>query len=156
MPHDTVKMLTVAKQVVEDAIRLVNSEGQQRTGAYFCVCYRPTYQLVLHAMIGDGPGDKSSKWREFSAEKCVRLLGHQPYHQTSYESRAPENDRYGGAVLGTDYVFSLSGLKELDDEATMFQVAIELGQRDVISTLDLISDERNPQLRRFLAGNHPT
>ncbi len=150
--HDVVQILTVADQVVQAIIRLVNSEGQERTGAYLCVIERRTYQVVLHALIGDGPADKVSKWREFSAEKCVRLLGHQPYNETSYESRLPEENRWGGAVLGTDYAFGLSGLKELDDEAAMFHLAVMLKQRDGQATLDMISEERNPRLRHYITG----
>jgi hypothetical protein len=149
--RDVVQILTVADQVVKAIIRLVNSEGQERTGAYLCVIDRETHQLILHALIGDGPPDKVSKWREFSAEKCVRLLGH-PEHETSFDSRSPDDNRWGGAVLGTDYAFGLSGLKELDDEAAMFHLAVMLNQRDGQATLSVISEERNPQLHHYVTG----
>ena len=54
--HDVVHILTIANLVVEAIVQLVNSEGQERTGAYLCVIHRETHKLVLHALIGDGSG----------------------------------------------------------------------------------------------------
>jgi hypothetical protein len=153
--HDIVKILSTAERVVKGAIQLANEQGQGRGGAYFCVVDRWTDQVVLHALIGSGPNNQIPKWREFSSEMCIRLLRH-PEHETSFESQNLANNQFPGAVRSTDYIFGLYGLRSLDDEAAMLQVAIRLGQRDRKATLDLIDEKRNPKLRRFLDVIHGT
>lgn len=159
MPANLLKIHGVAETAVTKAIHMANDAPDakiMRTGAYLTIVNRHTQQVVLQVLIGAGPPEKVAKWRQLSAEKCVRLLGHQPYNETSFESRSPENNRWGGAVLGTDYVFGLSGLDELGDEAAMFLVAIKCDQCDRNATLGRISKERNPQLRHFLDKIHWT
>ncbi len=160
---DPLKLHGTARHVVQQAIDLANQEGQERTGGYLCVMHRATGQVVLHTLIGKGPADdkklwrqKVAKWRKLSLEKARRLRQNIPGHTTSYESQDEDKDQYPGAILGSEYIFSLSGLKALDDEAAMWRTAIALGQCDRASVLAHISDERNPRLRIFLNQIHWT
>lgn len=160
MPANLLKIHGVAETAVTKAIHMANDAPDakiMRTGAYLTIVNRHTQQVVLQVLIGAGPPEKVAKWRELSIEKAMRLLGFQHlHHQTSYESQDETMEQYPGAILGNDYVFSLSGLKGLDDEAAMFLVAIKCGQCDRNATLGRISEERNPQLRHFLDKIHWT
>ena len=72
--------------------------------------------------IGGVLEEKAEKYCAFAMEKVARLARH-PDHRTSYESRDPEENKWGGAVRIGDYIFSMSGLPELADEAVMLTTA---------------------------------
>ena len=72
-------------------------------------------QVVFTARVGRVTMNKEPKYRAFSVEKCWRTLDNE--QQTSYGSREPEQDRYGGAVRLAVGALGFSGFEELDDEA---------------------------------------
>ncbi len=155
--HDVVRKLVITERVVNRAIQIANRGGEGRTGAYVCIIDHRTGQMILHALIGHGTPEKIAKWRELSLEKATRLLNNLPLgHETSEESMDEARSMYPGAIMGNDYIFSLSGMKAMDDEATMFRTAIALGQRNRRQTLKRISSSRNPRLRPLLKACHWT
>jgi hypothetical protein len=105
-----------------------------RTGGFVAVLEirnGPTARTpILVARIGEVSQAKHQKYHDFSAEKALRLQtyshsdGHQ--HVSSWQSRDPDQDRWGGAILAGMHILSFSGLPELADEALMLAVAVKL------------------------------
>ncbi len=79
--------------------------------------------MFVKFLGGEGPNyEKRMKYLELVGEKALRLeSGLDRSYVASWETRDPEKDRYGGAVvlplLGTETILSLSGLPEYADEA---------------------------------------
>lgn len=68
---------------------------------------------------------------ELSQEKALRLMrgvvNDGTNHVSSWQSRRPENNQWGGAVRDEDTILSFSGLTEHADEALTLLVAMENG-----------------------------
>jgi hypothetical protein len=67
-------------------------------------------------------------------------LSFQIGHVSSWESRDPGHDRWGGAIRIEDLIFSFSGLPELADEALMLGVGLMYGRRENASFEDLLAE----------------
>ena len=90
---------------------------QGRTGSYLCVTgARLGLPIYQPALIGIVSPEKSDRYFSLSQEKPRRLSQH-PEHLSSWQSRNPDADQYGGAIKMGDKNFSLSGYPELGDEA---------------------------------------
>lgn len=88
-----------------------------RAGFCFGLYDGKNHHLLLKGMVGKVRDFKLKKYEMLVEEKAHRLLTRLS-DGSSYESRVPEGEQYGGAVRGTDYVLSISGLaKEHQDEA---------------------------------------
>lgn len=147
--------LDAAERVITVAIRLIRESGvQDKEGGYFAMYDIGRANLALLASIGYNLQSKVEARQQVSQEKCTRILANG--HSTSYVSRDPTAGRWGGAVRGTEYIFSFSGLPELWDEAAMFVLAIRLGQLVKSDVLTKINEERNPHLRPLLEACHWT
>lgn len=89
-------------------------------------------ELILPAVeIGNVPSENEKEiYSFFSEEKSERLLSHwEEGHITSYESRDPQNDKWGGAVLSlANLGFSFSGCREDEDEAFSTEMALRVDQ----------------------------
>lgn len=103
--------------------RFKDHEGWSgRAGGYFSVADAKNGLPLLTILIGEVPLNKAPKYREFAEEKNGRLASH-PDHQSSYESRNPDRNEWGGAIRVMDKLLSFSGLPELGDEALMLETA---------------------------------
>jgi hypothetical protein len=98
---------------------------KDRAGGYLCEM-NAEKQLVHIEKIGTVSAEKDRRYKSLAEEKCHRLLAH-PTHNTSYESRNPNNDKWGGAIRLIDGAAGFSGLAELDDEAFVMTLAIVAG-----------------------------
>lgn len=111
---------------VRKVCALLRKEGEpSKPRGYFTVVNIATSAPVLIAKIGKVPLDKLEKYQLYSREKALRLSikmkSHN--HMSSWESRIPEDGKWGGAVFaGRGLIFSFSGLPELADEAAMLDV----------------------------------
>lgn len=86
-------------------------------------------------IIGD---DRNSACRGFAEEKFTRLKQNR-HHRRSYESRDPDNNKWGGAIRGNDMIASVSGLPELLDEVVSAMVLVALKEAafsDMVKLLD--------------------
>jgi hypothetical protein len=95
-------------------------EGKN-SGAVFCVVSRNTGQPIHPPYrIGTAPEEKLRRFERLATiVKPGQLIGH-PSHESSWQSRDPEQDLWGGAVaMSDDDIFALSGLPELADEGTV-------------------------------------
>lgn len=110
---------------------------KHRHGGYVCVTDH-TAAVLLLSIIGEGDPGKLAGQRKLCMEKAGRLSMH-PDHVLSRQSRKPEIEQYGGAVRGTRYLWSFSGLPEELDEFYMMMLAI--------SCKDLSPETANRMLR---------
>ncbi len=86
------------------------------------------YPVMVTAFYGTEP--PTTRSYRLAVEKAERLAQN-PSHATSYESRIPGHEMYGGAIrippgCGIGYL-SWSGFSEEEDEAFMLSVALRAG-----------------------------
>lgn len=113
----------------EEAVNLTIQKFQEANdnwaggmGGYLCIADGKNGLPILVMLIGEVPLGKAPKYLEFCQEKAGRLAGH-PNHESSWESRNEEKNRWGGAIRFRDLILSFSGLPELGDEAAMLRAA---------------------------------
>ena len=147
--------------LVDEAIFLFEqahgrSDWQGRTGGYFCLANAETGLPLLVLPLGQVPLEKAEKYLRLCQEKAKRLAEHLE-HLSSWESRNPDKEQWGGAVRVGNLIFSFSGLPEMGDEAVMLAVAGShyVGTKDVSETLSTIAsrsqNELWDQLQKFLS-----
>ena len=119
--------------------------ADNRTGGCVYICDAEGSQLI-HKMVGAPAPEKMAKYREFSREKALRLLGH-PKHTTSRQSRDPEQQRYGGAVRlpGSSIIVSFTGFSEVDDEIYSAIIGMMLFRASYTEVLDAIDRQLNEE-----------
>ena len=97
--------------------------------------------------VGVLADEKELKYRQFALEKYVRLY-HRPEHRTSTESRNETAQLYSGAVRGTTYIVSTSGLwpDALDE---LFSVALLVAIDDLWleAAVKILRRAKNPYAR---------
>ncbi len=98
-------------------------EWAGQRGGYLCIADGINGLPLVTVLMGEVSLQKAPKYLEFCQEKAARLAGHRD-HESSYESRNPGKDRWGGAVRCGNKIFSFSGLPELGDEAVMLKAAL--------------------------------
>lgn len=133
---------------------LVERCGIEKDCGYFTVFDTTAEgEVVLICRIGVCPSGKAKKYFVFSQEKAQRLFS-SPSHKTSFQSRDPENDKWGGAIRSTlpstPLVTSFSGLPELADEALMTFVAYQAGWIDKPTTAIIADISNNPYIGNII------
>lgn len=101
-----------------------------RKGGYCTIVERLTEEVITTFEVGKPAHAKAEWYRGLSVEKALRLLetNAQHGHVTSGQSRNETNDKYAGAIIVEDYIFSFSGFApDLADEATMIKAVHILG-----------------------------
>ncbi len=89
--------------------------------------------IPVRLNIHDIPEDVSKLFQEGSMEKAMRLhrAAGKRKHVSSYQSRNPEKNKYGGAILAKGkWVISFSGITEKVDELIAIRVACRLKVMD--------------------------
>lgn len=124
-------LVTACQIMLKTALReFGNREGWEgKKGGYFCVADGLSGTPLLVALVGEIPLEKVEKYMEFAQEKARRLSFHIG-HVSSWESRDPDHDQWGGAIRIEDMIFSFSGLPELGDEVLMLLVGNLYGLRE--------------------------
>jgi len=113
------QIANLASQVGE---RIAAEFGNGSGGGYLFICDEDGRQL-LHKRIASPAPEKRKKYVALSREKAVRLLRHVE-HLLSWQSRDPENNKWGGAIrLPSGHIISFSGFPELVDEALCMSLA---------------------------------
>lgn len=122
-----VDFFVMASNVLRKAVARFGrkKEWAGRSGAYLCIADASSGLPLFIALVGEVPDDKGEKYLVFCQEKARRLAAYRE-HQTSYESRDPGQNKWGGAVRGGEFIFSMSGLPELGDEAVMLALLCDL------------------------------
>ena len=118
---------------------------ERRTGgAFHCRHVHDSFGwLDAHAtmLAGTYEEQKALKYWEFAQEKADRLANHfGEGHLSSYQSRAPEKMRWGGAIRTPGgWILSFSGFPELMDEAFMLAVARQAGLITVSEAITVLA-----------------
>lgn len=124
------QILPVVVGAVRDIIEKLPPEEQDREGGYFCIAERtnPIVPIAI-VLIGEVVStEKREKYFNFAREKAKRLGDIPiPAHVSSWITRDPERDKWGGGITTHNYYMSFSGLPELADEAAMLLAALRLG-----------------------------
>jgi hypothetical protein len=115
-------MCTTVGKIFDASLELFGAqEGWRgRKGAYFCMADPKWGVPIFTIAVGDILDvliEKSEKYHGLVCEKSRRLACY-PGHVSSFQSRDPDNGLWGGAVRG-NYIYSMSGLPELGDEAVV-------------------------------------
>ncbi len=131
-------VLAIVVELIEEVLALT---VPKKLGGYFCLLDHATNTfLIPPTLVGEIMNGKGGKYSEFCVEKAKRTSmlmdmdtdrAHPSDLLLSWESRNPEKQRWGGAVgcgiSGYRFVFSFSGLSEMEDEAVMLLVVARLG-----------------------------
>ena len=118
------EIILQAEPIVKTACEL-NQEPIKQGG---CLCVaNPEGEIILVSRLGQvRDRERGDRYFRFCQEKARRLISH-PGDVSSWQSREPENDKWGGGVrLETGAIFTFSGLPELWDEACMVTLAMAL------------------------------
>lgn len=145
-----------AENAVRDAVIMVISAANpealgDRRGGYFCLKILGADGFLIRPMLaGEVTNGKDEKYVAFCQEKALRLEAEHAAHGhvSSWQSRDPEHDKWGGAVLGPDdqkrqYAFSFSGLPELCDEAVMLLTAVQVGHLTKAEAIEIARISNN-------------
>ena len=152
----TVRVIeTAAKVLAKASVMLADADRPDCTGGYLAWTDSNGIPFIAGLMWGSMPIGKAAKRREFALEKATRLALHN-LHRTSYRSRNPKEERWGGAIRAGLHILSFSGFPEKWDEAAMFVLAIKLGWINSDDVFRHISPKRNPHLRPLFQACHWT
>lgn len=146
---------TAAKVLAQASDMLAKADRPDKTGGYLAWTDSNGTPFIAGLMWGIMPVDKAAKRQEYALEKATRLTLHN-LHRTSYRSRNPKEERWGGAIRAGEHILSFSGFPEKWDEAAMFVLAIKLGWISRDDVFRHISPKRNPHLRPLLEACHWT
>ncbi|MBI2013324.1 MAG: hypothetical protein HYS87_00600 [Candidatus Colwellbacteria bacterium] len=123
-------------------------DEKHRSGGYFCL--RPLgleCAPVVVSQIGTITDPvKARKYFELAQEKANRLDAHIKTmgHKSSWQSRDPAKNQWGGAIFANGWIFSFSGLPELADEAAMVLVAMRFGFLNPRQVAEITAKSLNP------------
>ncbi len=117
-----------AQDVLVTALHLFRDEKDEegwfgRTGGAVCFADDEGNPLYVAVISNSCVPECISKYVELCQEKALRL-GSLEWQNSSWESRKPQKDWWGGAVRIERMIYSFSGLPELGDEAVMLVSSI--------------------------------
>lgn len=151
IPKDELNEIgVVVSRVIDLACQLPEAAG--RHGGYFCLAsndHKGVPKLLM--LVGSVPENKAEIYCRFAMEKASRLNGTIDF--TSHESRNPEKNQYGGAIMITPDIFSFSGLPERLDEAAMIVVAslvLRLDTGQIRHRAGMLDGDPNPFYKSFI------
>ncbi|MFA4999416.1 MAG: hypothetical protein WC519_01680 [Parcubacteria group bacterium] len=96
-------------------------EDEFRKGGY--LAFVDKKGLAFKTSVGSFLEEKEEKNRSFSQEKAERAFR---TVMPSFETRDPDNEKWGGGIFAGEYGIGFSGLPELADEALAVWLAEEL------------------------------
>ena len=114
------RVVGAVEEVMREAVGLFGDdpEWKGRSGGYFCLADGLTGTPRLIALIGSIPSGKYIRYFHLVREKIERL-NRDREHITSWESRNPSTEQFGGAIRREQHIFSFSGFPEWGDEMIM-------------------------------------
>lgn len=137
------------KHLIEEVEMIAKKASElfcpERKGGYFCAQESNFNIPFLVSQIGEPAEEKRRKYFPLSQEKAFRvyvICG----TETSYQTRNPAEDKWGGAIRVGKYIFSFSGFPELVDEAVMIVLALRLRIINLETAKRLGSYSNNPHI----------
>lgn len=148
-PSDLSEIFQKVDVAVDEAIVRFSEEENwgNRTGGYFCLADRETGRPIFLSLVGVVATEKMEKYLRLAQEKARRLSQvsrAETFHLSSWESRELSKERYGGAIVAGDLIFSFSGLPELGDEVVMLNAAMACRKLDVETARKIANRSANP------------
>lgn len=132
-----IKGLSISKMesLVEKAADIVHEvvqDDHNQTGAILVVADSRSGLPLFMCLVRDLSEQDIRECQFYAMEKATRLAENS-HHQASSQSRdlSVEPKRYGGAVRTKNYIFSMSGLTEEQDEAAMLVLGILTGELEI-------------------------
>ena len=146
-------ILWVVEKLVEESTKLRGNPKPERCGGYLTVLVRGEPQISLCSVVGYfGEGDDNpEQYLIYSQEKAERLRKWWHQHRSSWQSRDPDQGRYGGAISADQRIISFSGLPELVDEAVVTAAAYWLGWLSYESVLTIMEASMNLFIPELIA-----
>lgn len=144
--ENDVNISGIILDTVEDLIEKLNVEG--KNSGYLAIVDRSDGRLLLHAQVGNCLPDKHAKYCEISLEKAMRIYRNQD--ASSWMSRDPDNDKWGGAIVAGRFILSFSGLPELADEALMLALGREMSWISIEDVMGLATVSNNEYIGKLL------
>jgi len=149
-----VELEKIARGAVSDVVTAFANKERCSGGWFRYLVTTPgSMWISTPVQIGTLGADETIICRRFAAEKADRL-GKNPEHWLSWQSRDPESGKWGGAIriiCGTiAFIFSISGLPELCDEAAMLITGVRAGLLSVAQAREIAVISNN---RFFLENN---
>ena len=142
-------VLDKAESTFEKAMELM--QDPSRTGAALTIYNMDAEKpICFTAIVGRPSKEKFQKYYGFSIEKARRLLEN-PEHLSSYHSRDPENDKWGGAIRSDPIIISISGFPELWDEACSLVMAVRGSGLHLAKAKHVVEISKNPYFQKLLA-----
>jgi hypothetical protein len=140
------QILRLAGSAMASFISLPDNPRPENKGAYLVLRQRASGLVLLANLIGDfSYSERAIKCYGFAHEKGERL-GNRPEDLSSWQSRNPDEEKWGGAVVAGNFLLSLSGLPELGDEAVMLVTAFLVGWSDETEIRQIATISSNPFL----------
>lgn len=147
-PEEIMRIARIVQVGLEAFIKLpdeVRGSDNSRKGGYFTLADRKTGNIHFIDLFGEVSDEKTEKYRSFSLEKAQRVgrcldAG----IKSSWQSRDPENNKWGGAIATYDFILSFSGLPELWDEALMLFVAYWMNWINYDDVITITKISSNP------------
>lgn len=125
--QELVRMMLSVKWPLKDGLK------EHHRGGVLTIRSRKTGKIRSIWIIGNPPADRLVKYAKFSKEKGLRLnwMLHkgtpgQQLHLSSWQSRNPDRNQWGGAILTKDDIVSFSGMPELTDEVLLLVACVAL------------------------------
>jgi hypothetical protein len=152
-----------AKYLIEISKELKENPSPEKSGGYLTLVI-DGFDDFTSLRVGEKiPAEKLVKYEIFSQEKAHRVYAHWlrkfPFEKSlqivsSYQSRNPKEEKWGGAVLFNkevkDYepdIVSFSGLSEFADEALSYIIGYCLGFQKNDGLLEKIKEvSKNPMV----------
>lgn len=132
-------------RVMTEVLKIMRERWPKtRAGFCFTLYGRPNFYLVLKGRIGKVQDLKIDKYHDFAEEKAIRLVRSGDAYYSSYQTRNPDLEKYGGAIRGGNYILSVSGLAlEHEDEAVVMVTLVLCKQMDEVFANDLAEVTEN-------------
>jgi hypothetical protein len=134
-------IFTEAPPIVATALAI--NGDKTKKGGYLCITDHEG-RLQVEILVGSFPNrEKSTRSTGFALEKNCRLAAH-PEHLSAFQSADESLDQYPGAIRGTNFLFSFSGLPALWDEACMLSLALQVKEIEIERVRQIVTISKNP------------
>lgn len=141
-------VLDKAEDTFREAMRLMDEP--MRTGAALTIInVDEEKSLSFTAFVGMPPKDKAQKYFAFSIEKARRLRA-SPDDESSFQSRNPDKNKWGGAIRSEPIIISVSGFPEHWDEAVALVMAVRGSSMRAARARSIAAHSKNPHFESLL------
>ncbi len=148
------KLFQALDQALHYCLFHPQNKDKLRKSGYFTLRDIIDGKVIFTIMLGEVPKEKQEKYLSLSLEKGQRLfrnyrLNFQDF--SSWQTRNPDKDLWGGAVRTEKYILSFSGLAELLDETLVLEMALTMNWSNPYRLYEISKKSNNYFYRYFNA-----